>query len=330
MNWLKGLIAKIESRATSEDDVVGAKIRTSDLSFFWFLVDAPMAMDTLLIERFHDAVIRPESIVTSVSETTGKRESTERRLAAEAKAAGEVPFAVKLALKGQFEHRSMGESSASLTHQLNIPRTHERLVEEIVAFYLRNFPERVLRVDPVAATVFTAESSEAKNYEILDAICNSPGPRPIALIDAPRGAKIMPMAGEFVNGKLDVIYDALIQALATPDAPLKRLDPGMDPQRKAERWKELADKFDSGIAMRVLEESACRNDNSRFDWVDFRMAWGSEGFPSPLHLHLVPNGRYPTGVFAHALVRRAHSNGVRIVGTLKSGGDINVLAIYER
>jgi len=330
MNWLKALIAKIGSRAMSKDDVVGAKTRTNDLSFFWFLVDAPMAMDTLLIERFHDAVIRPESIVTAISETTGKRENSERRLAAEAKAAGEVPFAVKLAIKGQFEHRSMGENSASLTHQLNIPRTHERLVEEIVAFYLRHFPERVLRVDPVSATVFTADSNEARSYEVLDAICDSPGPRPIVLIDASKGAKIMPMAGEFVNGKLDVIYDALIQALSTPDAPLKRFAASMDQQKKAERWKELADKFDSNTAMRVLEESARRNDNSRFDWVDFRLAWGSEGFPSPLHLHLVPNGRYPTGVFAHAFVRRAHSNGVRIVGTLKSGGDINVLAIYER
>ena len=36
------------------------------------------------------------------------------------------------------------------------------------------------------------------------------------------------------------------------------------------------------------------------------------------------------GTFAHAFVRRADGNGVRIVGTLKTGGDVNVLAIFER
>lgn len=72
------------------------------------------------------------------------------------------------------------------------------------------------------------------------------------------------------------------------------------------------------------------NGNSKLDWMDFRMAWGTGGFPSPLHLHIVPNGHYPTGFTAHAFIRRAFSNGVRIVGVLKSGGDINVLVIYER
>lgn len=330
MGWLKTLGAKFGRNPMNQDALIGAKARTNDLSFFWFLVDAPMAMDTLLIERFHDAVIRPESIARSESEASASKKIAERRLGAEGKAAAEIPFVVNLALKGKFEHRATGENSASLSRQFDIPRTHERLLEEIVAFYLLNFPERVLRIDPVATTVFTAESETERKYEILDATCAKPGPRPIVLIDAPRSTKIMPMAGEFMNGKLDVVYESLIKELSTPDAPLKRFGRDMDPERKAERWKELADRFDASVAMSVLEDASRRNDNSRFDWVDFRMPWGNGGSPSPLHLHLVPNGRYPTGVFGHAFIRRAFSNGVRIVGTLKSGGDINVLAIYER
>ncbi|BBQ09955.1 MULTISPECIES: hypothetical protein [Stenotrophomonas] len=330
MSWLKTLGTMFRRNGVTQDGLIGAKSRTNDLSFFWFLVDAPMAMDTLLIERFHDAVIRPESIVRTESEMTAKKETAERRLGAEGRGSGEVPFVVKLALKGKFEHRATGEDAASLTRQLDIPRTHERLLEEIVAFYLLNFPERVLRVDPVSTKVFTADSTTERKYEILDETCATPGPRPIVLIDAPKFTKIMPIAGEFMNGKLDVVYDSLIQALSTADDPLKRFARGMDQDKKAERWKELADRFDASTAMQVLEDAARRNDNSRFDWVDFRMAWGETGFPSPLHLHVVPNGRYPTGVFGHAFIRRAFSNGVRIVGTLKSGGDINVLAIYER
>jgi len=309
---------------------IGAKDRTNDLSFFWFLVDAPMAMDTSLIERFHDAVIRPDGILRTESESTSKKKSVQQRLGTEGKASGEVPFVVKLALKGKFERRATSEDGASLTRQLDIPRTHERLLEEIVAFYLLNFPDRVLRVDPVNSKVFTADMEAERNYEILDETCTIPGPRPIVLIDAPKSTKIMPMAGEFMNGKLEVIYDALVQALSTADAPLKRFARGMDQEKKAERWKELSERFDASTAMQVIEDASRKNDNSRFDWVDFRMAWGDGGYPSPLHLHLVSNGRYPTGVFGHAFIRRAFSNGVRIVGTLKSGGDINVLAIYER
>jgi hypothetical protein len=36
------------------------------------------------------------------------------------------------------------------------------------------------------------------------------------------------------------------------------------------------------------------------------------------------------GTFAYAFVNRSSNNGVRLVRSLKSGGDINVLAIYER
>lgn len=314
----------------NEETTVDAIRRIKDLNFFWFLVDAPMAMDSQLIERFHDAVIRPDSIPRVATETMGERTTTDQVLGTDGQGSGEIPFVAKLAVTGKFERRSGRESSATRTEQSDVPRTHERLMEEIVAFYLLNFPDRVLRMDPVAETVVRSDSETNQGYDVLDATCATPGPRPIVLIDAPRLTKVMPMAGEFINGKLDVIYDSLLEALSTQDAPLERMDGEMDSTKKAENWKQLADRFDATKARVVLEEASRRNDNSRFDWIDFRLVWGSSGSPSPLHLHMMPKGQYPTGIFAHALVRRAYSNGVRIVGTLKSGGDINVLAIYER
>lgn len=289
-----------------------------------------MFMDTPLIERFHDAVIRPDNIVVSEAETTGAKEETERKLGVRGKGKGEIPFVVGLALQGSFDHRFKRENSAGLTRQLDTPRTPERLLEEIVAFYLAHFPERVLRVDPIARTVSTAVANSPTDYTTLDATCDTPGPRPIVLIDAPRRTKIMPMAGEFKDGKVDVIYDTLILELSTADDPLKRFDRKMDAAKKAERWGELVSRFDARIAMHVLEDAGRKHDGSRFEWIDFRMAWGDGGSPSPLHLHVVPNGQYSTGTFAHAFIRRGYGNGVRIVGTLKTGGDINVLAIYER
>ena len=309
---------------------VAAARRVKELAFFWFLVDAPMFTDNSLIDRFHDAVIRPESIVTAESDQRATKEETARKLGVTGQGKASVPFVVDLALKGNFENRFKRGEEASYTRQLDIPRTPERLLEEIVAFYLANFPERVLRVFPKERKVSDATGSEKTGTDTLDAVCDTPGPRPIVLIDAPPGTKIMPMAGEFVNGHLDVIYDDLVASLSTADEPLKKFSRGMSEDDKAQRWGELVSKFDARVAMHVLEGAGRKHGEVRFEWIDFRMPWGNVGNPSPLHLHIVPAGRYSMGTFAHAFVRRADSNGVRIVGTLKTGGDINVLAMYER
>lgn len=305
-------------------------VRVEDLGAFWFLVDAPMFLDAALIERFHDAVLRPDHIVLKENEATGSKEEKQRKLSVEGKGKADIPFVVGLALKGGFDSRFTRENTAALSRELSIPRTPERLVEEIVAFYLAYFPERVVKVDPVNRTVSNVFDGKGLDYAHLDSICNEPGPRPVVLIDAPRGAKIMPMAGEFADGKVEVIYDALIEALSTPDEPAQKIDRELSDSEKAARWKWLIGKFKSPAAMKILEAAGRSHDGSRFEWIDFRMAWGEEGTPSPLHLHVCPRGQYSMGTFAHAFVRRAQSNGVRVLGTLKTGGDINVLAIYEK
>lgn len=49
-----------------------------------------------------------------------------------------------------------------------------------------------------------------------------------------------------------------------------------------------------------------------------------------MHLHIELGGRYYTGVVAHLFIRRALESGIRLVGTLKDGPDLNVLALYEK
>lgn len=313
---------------------LGTDVRTSDLGVFWFLVDAPMFIDEALVDRFHDALIRPDSIMVSVTDTAGRTSAAERKLGIEGQGEGEVPFVLSLAVKANFDHRFTKEATNQKVQQLAIPRTPERLLEEVIAFYLAHFPERILVIDPVKMTVRRAVHVAGEpeltpaNY---DTVFDKPGPRPIVLIDSPENAKVIPMAGEFKDGKVEVIYNALVAALSTPEEPLKRFSRGhMSKELRTERWNELVEKFDPIVAMNVLEDSGKDRDRARFEWIDFRMAWGDGGDPSPLHLHVCPNGEYAMGTFAHAFVRRAFSNGVRIVGTLKTGGDINVLAIYER
>lgn len=309
-----------------------AATRTRDLKNFWFLVDAPMLSDDSLIERLHDAVLRPERILEEDVERTNKTAATKRQYGLEGKKKGEVPFVFEMALKGTFRHDVSHSDSTGHDRKHSIPRTPERLLEEVVAFYLRYFPNRVLTVDPVAGTVQAVGVEGDKGYAYLDEICNQPGPRPIVVLDCPAGSKFIPMAAEFVDGDVVVIVDALADAFSTPEEPLPRFGRTrlVEKPARIKIWQAQISAFKGREAMYVLEDTGKSKGGQRIQWIDFRLPWQDQADPSPLHLHVVPGGRYSMGTFAHAFINRGFHQGARIVGTLKSGGDINVLAIYER
>ena len=74
--------------------------------------------------------------------------------------------------------------------------------------------------------------------------------------------------------------------------------------------------------------NAAASANGRISWIDYRVPLTEEG--DTLHLHACPADKYNTGDFAYNLVKRGFKHGLRLVGTLKSEPDMNVLAIYER
>jgi hypothetical protein len=78
--------------------------------------------------------------------------------------------------------------------------------------------------------------------------------------------------------------------------------------------------------MIAVEEAA--SNNGRIRWIDYRVPVTREG--DTLHLHVCPAGKYDTGVFAYNFIKRGFKHGLRLVGTLKSEPDMNVLAIYEK
>jgi hypothetical protein len=58
------------------------------------------------------------------------------------------------------------------------------------------------------------------------------------------------------------------------------------------------------------------------EWIDFRVALDGTG--RTVHFHLESRGRYFTGAFAYMVIRRVVGHGLRLVGTLKDGPDVNV------
>jgi hypothetical protein len=97
-------------------------------------------------------------------------------------------------------------------------------------------------------------------------------------------------------------------------------------QRK-EYWLRFQEKFSATKAM-VAVEDAAKAAKGRIRWIDYRLPITDRG--DTLHLHFCPAGEFDAGVFAYNLIKRGFKHGLRLVGTLKSEPDMNVLAVYDR
>jgi hypothetical protein len=97
--------------------------------------------------------------------------------------------------------------------------------------------------------------------------------------------------------------------------------------KRKKYWSEFEKNFNPQAAMEAVEDAATAK-RGRISWIAYRLPIGNDG--TTLHLHVSPRGLYPTGDFAYNLIKRGYKHGIRLVGTLKSEPDMNVLAIYER
>ena len=91
-------------------------------------------------------------------------------------------------------------------------------------------------------------------------------------------------------------------------------------------WKWYAESTTDDQAMKAIERTA---KDQRIQWIAYRVSL-NDGDGPYLHLTVSAKGLYETGVLAYNLVKRGAKHGLRIIGTLKSEPDVNVLAIFER
>jgi hypothetical protein len=136
------------------------------------------------------------------------------------------------------------------------------------------------------------------------------------------------MAAEFENGVVDPLF-MKIEASNGERPPKYPEGAGSTPEGMAkyqDYWKWFDKNFSAVRAMEVVEKASSAN--GRIRWIDYRVPLTADGHT--LHLHIVPAGAYDTGVFAYNFIKRGLTHGLRLVGTMKSGPDMNVLAIYEK
>jgi hypothetical protein len=310
-------------------DVIPPPPTAFPADLFW-LADAPLFIDSGQVELFYDAVVRPE---TKEGPTTLQvTEKTARNLSGKIKGGGEVspsaamellmrvfPF-LKFKLQGEAE-RAVSTTTGtdqSRTIQLFPISNPSRQLVQLAIHYLLNLAERLFWVDDLS------QPEWRDPQEILRS------PRALAFLDLPPGTKFIPTAAEFANGKIVPLFVSLTKKCGERPPPYPEPEDYRDTnelhnKRKA-YWAWFNETFNGSQAMRVVEDAA--STNGRIHWIDYRLPLTAEA--DSLHLHLCPSGKYDTGAFAYNFIKRGFKHGMRLVGTLKSEPDMNVLAIYEK
>jgi len=304
--------------------------RAKKLGRLWWLTDAPMFIDDDLTQRFHDAIIWPELQKTYIEKTKFEKVTTELNInvGVEGEAEFKLPKLIdwlgpKLAAKAKLEG---GGSRTSTNEEAQVVKgeriqSSERKLNDIVVEYLAEFPERLLFVD-VPGGAFSNYEGEL-SLDALETLLNSP-PRPLVFVNVKKEAPLFPTMAEMENGEFRPIFPTLDKKMLGKLNPTPQYD-DVDATKRSTYWAALEQNFESRIAMQELEK-ACSP--GRIGWIDFRILFDTAG--STGHLHIVPAGKAHAGVFGYNFVHRGYKYGCRVVATLKSGTDMNVLAIYER
>lgn len=301
----------------------------------WWLADAPMFIDERKVDALYDAILRPDYEGVSVSFSDSTRNTAS--LGTGAKVGSVFPF-----LKGELQVQAEAERARERGQEqvLRVVTNASRHLSALALYYAENedFRTRLLLASAGETLELrtAADPDEKLSPEKLrdrDFIVQPP--RLLLFLDILPGAKFIPAALELTSGKVMLLYDRFAELLErNPDS--RETYPGRTAtdEEREKYWRWFAEKFDDPKAkadVRALElvENVVTDHGERIEWIAFRVPVinANELF---LHLHIAGRGQYETGAFAYNLISRALKHGIRLVGTLKSEPDMNVLAIYER
>lgn len=276
--------------------------------------DAPLFIDDANLARFYDAVVLP-----AVKENTPFKlkisEGHKRDLQAKTGAKGKVGLASWLSsiLSTEVEVSAEGQVSRGRTSTfegevtLEPISTPQRQLVQLIVYYALNQPERLL----------IGSIDEALEWQRSGMSAGSP--RALTFIDLPPETKFIPMAAEFSDGTVVTLFDKLHR----PSGPEQ---PRFSRDNKRDYWRYFVDHFDAGRSVDAIEKAS--SGKGKIEWIDLRVPLNDR--PDMMHVHLEARGRYFTGALAYMIVRRSLGHGLRVVGTLKDGPDINVMALYEK
>lgn len=292
---------------------------------FDWLIDTPLFSSTERIDSLYNAVALPETeeetrIVSSKAVNSSSFGATVG-VEGSAETGPVVNILAKMGFKVASELRvdKQADTEEGVSYSLTPVRSPERRLLNVCLMYAQSFPSRCLYLPgPVKG-------------EWMDDKYIDERPRALVFLDVLPGTPIVPMAAELHNGEVRTFFNELNQEvvqwgeLAPPKWPNEN-----NSEKAREYWAWYRDHPESSKgAMRLMERVV--GDRGRPAWVDYRLpiADGENGDINSLHMDIRGGEVHVTGDFAHRLVHRGRKHGLRVVGLLKRGPALNVLAVYE-
>ncbi len=300
-----------------------------------WLADAPLFIDREQVEAFYDAIARPETKSGAVQTTRTIVDKLNGKVSASVEASAKLPRLFKVfpfldaeakvsgGVEGSAEH-----DDEKVEHSEYLPiDTPQRQLVQLALHYFATWPGRIVLVS----------GKPDLGEEWLRSDFAQDTPRALVFIDFPKHTLFIPSAAEVASGKVEMIFPRLEKAYSEPggtSAPRypsahADLTDAQDIERQCAYWQWFSTgmRKSPNLATIAVEETIAAG-GGRVQWIDYRVPLG-DGI-KPLHLHISGRGAYDTGVFAYNLIQRGFKHGLRVVGTLKSEPDVNVLAIFEK
>jgi hypothetical protein len=287
-------------------------------------------IDEEQINRFYDAVVHPENEVGPATITISKE--TAEQVKNNLNAAGKVSLDLgkvfpglgpKFEIGGGYDRESTHSTSDKSSETVTVTpiKTAQRQLVQLSLHYLVNQWGRLYLVN----SPFSREDWRTRDT-ILDV------PRELVFLDFPGEydasrlrTKFIPMTVEFEKHCIVRLFENL--AKESGEKPPNYPSPDRNNRHNRENYWQWFDKsFDPQRAMRIVEDTA--RDKGPIRWITYCVPITED--VDPLYLRFSAAGKFDTGVFAYSLIWRGYENGIRLVGTLKSGPEMNVLAIYEK
>jgi hypothetical protein len=299
-------------------------VRQLPSELLW-LLDAPLFIDSKQVDAFYDAILRPD--YEAVSETLSNSLTTGTKVGAGTTVGAALPWFAKAELAANLSrsHATGRDYSATISP---ISNSHRHLLALALHYATRG--DGRLAIANLRSSTASSPGSSSLPVQWLTPEFIDEVPRALVFLDVPVGTKLIPAALELTGGTVKVLTDKLAKELGSTESPGY---PGSTASRAKKdaffRWFDAHDL--DRAALKVVEEEV---GESKIAWIAFNSVLSglprTSDEPSFIHLNLSGRGEYETGVFGYNMIVRGHNHGLRIVGTLKSGPDLNVLAVFER
>jgi hypothetical protein len=301
-----------------------------------WLADAPLFLDSRRVDALYDAIFRPDYGETDLTLQNKVNRST--KVGAGATLGSMFPglFAkAEATLGGDY---TRGKEDGRTRTLVRISNSYRHLLALVLHYSLdpEKQPRLVLARTPIAMNTdergdgLTDRFTDGTGKMMPPSVLLPPSeyirtpPRAMIMLDLEAGCKLIPAAVELTDGGVEPLFEDLEKAVGKPAPPY----PGSHAPLAArdKYWQWFAENVSDRHALKVIEDAA---KDQRIEWIAYRVSLNDDKGPF-IHMTLSAGGEYDTAVFGYNFVNRGTKHGLRIVGTLKSEPDIDVLAVFER